>query len=118
MWIELEVHMKKKKLIVMMIAVILFASLAGCITKGTKGYEKNTGLVAIPNSSDLYYDNQTKIVYFVFNEYSGYQGYGYMSAYYAPNGLPYLYDPFIQELVKINCLLVEPIEDTQLAQFS
>lgn len=27
---------------------------------------------------------------------------GYMSAYYAPNGLPYLYDPFNQELVEID----------------
>lgn len=53
-------------------------------------------------ANDLYYDSQTKVVYFVFSKRSGYAGYGYMSAYYAPNGLPYVYDPFNQELVEIN----------------
>ena len=57
--------------------------------------------MAIPGAKDLYYDTQTKIVYFVFSEAISYQGYGYMSAYYAPNGLPYQYDPFNQELIEI-----------------
>ena len=91
----------KKKLFIMVILVVMLNRLAACASKGTKGYESNTGLVAIPGINDLYYDSQTKVVYFVFNECSGYQGYGYMSAYYAPNGLPYLYDPFKQELVEI-----------------
>lgn len=93
--------MKKKFLIVTLLAVIIMG-LAACTYKGTKEYESNTGLVAIPGVSDLYYDSQTKVVYFVFNECSGYRGYGYMSAYYAPNGLPYLYDPLSHDLVEIS----------------
>ena len=92
----------KKKLLIMALLAVLLMGLAACASKGTKGYESNTGLVAIPGINDLYYDSQTKVVYFVFNESVGtYTGYGYMSAYYAPNGLPYLYDPFKQELVEI-----------------
>lgn len=76
--------------------------LASCTAKGTKAYESNTNLISIAGADDLYYDRSTMVVYFVFNEYMGYQGYGYMSAYYAPNGLPYLYDPLNQELVEIS----------------
>lgn len=103
----------KKKLFIMAILVVMLMGLAACASKGTKGYESNTGLVAIPGINDLYYDSQTKVVYFVFNECSGYQGYGYMSAYYAPNGLPYLYDPFKQELVEIKYTQPELAEDLQ-----
>lgn len=103
----------KKKLFIMVILVVMLMGLAACASKGTKGYESNTGLVAIPGINDLYYDSQTKVVYFVFNECSGYQGYGYMSAYYAPNGLPYLYDPFKQELVEIKYTQPEQAEDLQ-----
>ena len=103
----------KKKLFIMVILVVMLMGLAACASKGTKGYESNTGLVAIPGINDLYYDSQTKVVYFVFNECSGYQGYGYMSAYYAPNGFPYLYDPFKQELVEIKYAQAEQAEDLQ-----
>lgn len=92
----------KKKCISMALLVVLLLGLTACATKGSKNYESNTGLVPVQGFSDLYYDSQTKIVYFVFNESMGYSGYGYMSAYYAPNGLPYLYDPFNQELVEID----------------
>lgn len=103
----------KEKFLLTTVLVILLMGLAACASKGTKGYESNTGLVAIPNASDLYYGSQTNVVYFAFNEHSGYAGYGYMSAYYAPNGLPYLYDPFNQELVEISCTQTELIEDLQ-----
>lgn len=92
----------KKKLFILALLAVLFISLTACTSKGSKNYESNTGLVAIPNTNDLYYDNQTKVVYFVFNEALGNRGYGYMSAYYAPNGFPYLYDPSSQELIKIS----------------
>lgn len=59
---------------------------------GEENYEQNTDLVALTEKNNLYYDPDTKIVYFIFNERSGYAGYGYMSPYYADNGLPYLYD--------------------------
>lgn len=92
----------KKKCLSMALLVVLLLGLTSCTTKGSKNYGVNTGLVSVPGFNDLYYDSQTKIVYFVFNECGGYAGYGYMSAYYAPNGLPYLYDPFNQELVEID----------------
>lgn len=105
--------MKKKFLVFALLAVLLMG-LVACTSKGTKGYESNTGLIAIPGASDLYYDSQTKVVYFVFNECShGQYGYGYMSAYYAPNGLPYLYDPFNQELVEISYVQAEQTENLQ-----
>ena len=52
---------------------------------------------------DLYYDTNTKIVYILFNECAGYFGYGYMSPYYAPNGMPYVYNVqtnSLEEIVK------------------
>lgn len=64
----------KKKFIVLALFVILITSLTACVSKGSKGYESNTGLVAIPGANDLYYDSQTKVVYFVFNESMGYTG--------------------------------------------
>ena len=108
----MEVH-TKKKFIALALFVILITSLTACVSKGSKGYESNTGLVAIPGANDLYYDSQTKVVYFVFNESMGYTGYGYMSAYYAPNGLPYLYDPFNQELAEISYAPTEQTENLQ-----
>ena len=104
----------KKKFIILVLFVILITSLTACVFKGPKRYESNTWLVAIPGANDLYYDSQTKVVYFVFNESTGDKGYGYMSAYYAPNGLPYLYDPFKQELVEISyAQTTEQEEDLQ-----
>ena len=92
----------KKRCLSIALLVVLLLGLTACTTKGSKNCESNTGLVPVQGFNDLYYDSQTKIVYFVFNESMGYSGYGYMSAYYAPNGLPYLYDPFNQELVEID----------------
>lgn len=94
--------MKKKFLVIALLAALLIG-LTACVSKGGNDYESNTTLLAIHGANDLYYDSQTKVVYFVFNEQSiGGFGYGYMSAYYAPNGLPYLYDPYRQELVEIS----------------
>lgn len=103
----------KKKFLALALLAVLIMGLAACASKGAKGYESNTGLVSISGVNDLYYDSQTKVVYFVFNECSGYQGYGYMSAYYAPNGLPYLYDPFKLELVEISHIQTEQTENSQ-----
>ena len=104
--------MKKKFLALALLAVLLMG-FAACASKGAKGYESNTGLVSIPCANDLYYDSQTKVVYFVFNEYYGYRGYGYMSAYYTPNGLPYLYDPFNQELIEISYTQTGQVKELQ-----
>ncbi len=94
-----------KKLIALFLALTLCAALTGCggISEGSKNYTKHTGLVAIDGHDNLYYDPMTKVVYIIFNEMtgSGNRGYGYMSPYYADNGLPYLYDPSTRALIKI-----------------
>lgn len=90
----------KKKLTAFVLALCLVLVLAGCM-QGSKGYSFNTFLKKVIGRDCLYYDPQTEIVYFLFNEFSGNMGYGYMSVYYAPNGLPYLYDVESGELVEI-----------------
>lgn len=69
-------------------------------SEGSKNYERNTNLIEVPNHENLYYDRWTKNVFFIFNEASGYQGYGYMAPYTAPNGLPYLWDEKDRMLVE------------------
>lgn len=89
----------KKKLIAFVLALCLTFILIGC------GNQENEYSVIISLThtkyKNIYYDERTKIVYFMLNQSSGYHGYGYMSAYYAPNGLPYLYDAESGELVEI-----------------
>lgn len=92
-----------KKIIALMISLVLCISLCACKpVAGVKNYETTSGLVEITGQNNLYYDSNTKIVYFMFNEYLGNQGYGYMSPYYAPNGLPYCYDANSQTLIEID----------------
>lgn len=92
-----------KKIIAFMIGLVLCVSLCACApSAGSKNYATTSGLIEITGQNNLYYDSNTKIVYFMFNEYSGYVGYGYMSPYYAPNGLPYRYDANNQTLIEID----------------
>lgn len=56
----------------------------------------------VPHEEDLYYDPETQIVYYIRQKGAGYARYGYMSPYYAPNGLPYKYDTDTQTLVEIS----------------
>lgn len=92
-----------KKIFALLLVLIMCVSLVACApSEGSKNYENNAGLIAVTGYKNLYYDSNTKIVYFIFNEYEGYQGYGYMSPYYAPNGFPYLYDANNQVLIEIN----------------
>lgn len=89
--------MKKKypiifAVITAFVVTLIIIGLSGCVMKGVKNYENNTGrLASVPDEQDLYYDTSTNVVYFIFNEGLSNRGFGYMSAYYAPNGLPYLY---------------------------
>lgn len=55
--------------------------------------QETVKLVRVGDSRNLYYDPDTLIVYLKFSDAAGYTGYGYLSAYYAENGLPYRYDP-------------------------
>lgn len=94
----------KKQVSVLMLTLILLIALVGCTYKGSKSYTNRTNGRLIPTiMSDLYYDPNTKIVYILFNENSLNieAGYGYMSAYYAPNGLPYIYNAQTNELEEI-----------------
>ena len=86
----------KRLLCIFFVGVILFIL---CITtacspvQGGTAYGKSVPyLSAIPDKNNLYYDVNTRIVYIMFCERDGYNGYGYLSPYYAENGLPYRYD--------------------------
>ena len=98
--------MKKQfKTVMCLVALtISLLCLAGCVSTGSKDYIKNTNGRLRPTAmQDLYYDTNTKIVYILFNEYAGHSGYGYMSPYYAPNGMPYVYNVqtnSLEEIVK------------------
>lgn len=93
-----------KKIIAALLALLLCVSLAACGTsEGSKNYPARTGFTEVVGKKNLYYDPDTKVVYIIFNESTGgHHGYGYMSPYYAPNGLPYLYDANSQTLYEID----------------
>lgn len=93
----------RNKIIALILTVFLVFCLAGCgVDTGSKDYSKNTsGRLQSTGMQDLYYDTNTKIVYILFNEWAGYQGYGYMSPYYAPNGMPYVYNTQTNSLEEI-----------------
>jgi hypothetical protein len=91
--------MKKQfKTIICLVALtISLLCLAGCASTGSKDYIKDTNGRLRPTAmQDLYYDTNTKIVYILFNECTG-----YMSPYYAPNGMPYTYDASTNTLKEI-----------------
>lgn len=91
-----------KKILALIFALILCVSLCACsMFEGGKNYEDHTNLIAVAEYKNLYYDPLTGIVYMLFNEGYGNTGYGYMSAYYASNGLPYTYDISTHTLVEI-----------------
>ena len=95
----------RNKIIVLILTIFLVFCLVGCgAATGSKSYATNTGGRLQPTMMrDLYYDTNTKIVYILFNECAGYFGYGYMSPYYAPNGMPYVYNVqtnSLEEIVK------------------
>lgn len=91
----------KKKFMTAIAAALLLVSLTGCYGGGSVFAEPAKGtLQPVPNRDCLYYDLTTKNVYVMYREFNGNQGYGYMSAYYAPNGLPYLYDISTNSLVE------------------
>lgn len=90
-----------KKIIALMIGLVLCVSLCAC-TQEEINYGTNAGFVAITSEDHLFYDNDTKIVYILYRKRAGNGGYGFMSPYYAPNGLPYRYDANNQTLIEID----------------
>lgn len=94
-----------KKIFTCILTVILCFGLYGCKSTPIEVSDSNQSYIGFSIISDekcLYYCEETKIVYIIFGECGGYDGYGYMSPYYAPNGLPYLYDVNKHTLVEID----------------
>lgn len=94
-----------KKIIAILLIMLLCVSVIACNTveESVNPHTEHTGFVEIVERKNLYYDPYTKVVYIIFNDTdtSYYQGYGYMSPYYAPNGLPYLFDVYSRTLYEI-----------------
>lgn len=88
-----------KKISIIIVIISLIFALSGCVMEGRKNYESHADLIHIDNQ--LYYYNDTKIVYIVFNENTGYAGYGYMSPYYSSNGNLCKYDTNTHSIVEI-----------------
>ena len=88
---------------IVVLVVLIILSACYIVTnipfEGEHDYAEHAGLLPVKDSEVLYYDPIESTVYIIFNEYTGYKGYGYMSPYYASNGLPYLYDPQTNQLV-------------------
>lgn len=91
----------KKKILVLIAAVLLCFSLASYGANVSSSVANHANMIAIEGKDTLYYDSTTRIVYIMFEEYCGQLGYGFMSPYYADNGLPYQYDVATKTLVKI-----------------
>lgn len=86
-------RLMRNKIITLILIVFLIFWMVGCTFTGSKDYvERTNGRLQSTMMQNLYYDTNTKIVYILFNECAGNSGYGYMSPYYAPNGMPYVYN--------------------------
>lgn len=94
--------MNKKCITSLILLFLMCISLSGCSPTEVNITEiTNSRLLPIETETDLYYDKDTKIVYIIFNERIGYNGFGYMSPYYADNGQVYRYDTVNKELQTI-----------------
>lgn len=88
-------------LLLFVLAMYVIFKTTNTVSEGKKDYISQTGFLPVEGREGLYYDPIEKIVYIMFSEMSAAQGYGYMSPYYADNGLPYKYDPATHKLQKI-----------------
>ena len=98
-----------KKILILIAALLLFCTLTGCgseVVVNVENTENINGanfgtksLIGIGNG--LYYDSTTRIVYW-WNGWLHAVNYATTpSAYYAPNGLPYKYNPETNTFVEI-----------------
>lgn len=73
----------KKLLCGILLALCLCISLCGC-----KNYNDHTenGFTQCVGYTNLHYDNNTRIVYYIFQDKTVYGGIGYMSPYISENG--------------------------------
>lgn len=96
-----------KKIVMLMVCVFTICWLTGCDTEDISHHE--TLNVSLSNNQNIclqmikdtiYYDTRTGIVYF-WNGYNYYHAASMPSPYYAPNGLPYKWDPIAEKLEEI-----------------
>lgn len=82
--------MKKIALLLILICMLF----CGCETENEAVTRfSNARFMPVQGEQDLYYDVDTKTVYVIMiDSFGAYDGTGYMSPYYADNGLPYLYN--------------------------
>ena len=75
----------KKMIVVLLLACII---LAGCKNNNSSGNAEHDtlGHLLPCDGGVLYYDENTKIVYYVNSDTKGYAGYGFMSPYISANG--------------------------------
>jgi hypothetical protein len=94
----------KRKIFILLAALLLSCSLTGCSTE--EGIAINTNSEELSSnrfgtftaiSDDFFYDNATLIVYKNYDVYGG----DVIIPYYAPNGLPYRYNPTTNTLEEI-----------------
>ena len=91
------------KKIIIILGILMCFSLTGCAStgRGSKDYDIHSHFIAIEGENDLYYYSTTHIVYVVFNEVSGYSGYGYMAPYYSENGKLCIYDVKAKKIIEL-----------------
>ena len=95
----------KKKLLVGLIGCMMAATLVGCGESVSVNVENNENLSSTNFAEftligdNLYYDNATRIVYL--------DGYCTFTPYYAPNGLPYKYNPETSTFEEIEYTAIE-----------
>lgn len=90
----------KKKLTAFVLALCLVLVLAGCFPNPTNAkitYSAGSKSLWTTQYNNILYDNDTHIAYVTY--FNGNKT--YLLPYYAPNGLPYLYDVESGELVEI-----------------
>lgn len=90
-----------KKVICIFLIFVSCIFISSCGVEGYKNYENNANLIQVPHEKNLYYENNTKIIYFLFNEVTGKCGYGYMSPYYSENGNLCKWDTVENKIVEI-----------------
>lgn len=82
--------MRKKFLLLGMSVMMLFGVIGCSSVNDLNDYPEQKSVhlrqINLENRKDLYYDDETGIVYFLFNLGYGQNSKGYMSSYYSKNG--------------------------------
>lgn len=106
-WVRKEINNVSKKLLICLIGCMVTLSLIGCSSKppvqvnvsNSESIHSNQFAQFVDIGEDLIYDSATRIVYVEFYTYGGHYG---RCPYYAPNGLPYRYNPETNTFEEIN----------------